>query len=1221
MAERDEATTGDRTVAVTKTELDEAPGPHIPALASGELVAGRYRIVRLLGRGGYGEVYEVCDTRHADRRVALKLHRLRRISRGALDALKSEFALLSTLTHPNLAQVHDFAYIENEYAFFTQTLIEGVPLARLRLDPTSELGADLLAQLCRALDYLHSRGIVHGDVKPGNILIDEDEDRLVLLDFGVSRALGASMGARVVGSPPYMAPELITGGAADGRTDLYALGVTLYQMVSGHVPFRGTSTQVMMAQVENEPPDLPPSVPLPVQALIARLIAKDPEQRPHQASEVIEALSRIAKVELTIDTQQTLASHVLSAPLVGREEELKVLLERALAHRPQDPPVMLVGPGGSGKSRLVREVRQRAQLRGKAWLQVQAPRSNESLMVALARALLGPRQISALEDEERIELARALPELRRPRERIAVPMDPDQARRRRIGILVSVLRQRFAAQPGVLAIEDLHWASERDRDILGTLIGRAREAGAPCFFLIATRPGLPESVQEHLGAELLPCVDLSPAASRSLVESIFGDASVIDDTDLGARIRREPSPALWLQESLRLAIEEGAVVRTEGRFEVPGALDALPIGDVLASRVKQLPRDAKTVALASAVLAQAAASSELCKVAGLKPHRASGALAELVHRGIVERLTAGHRRARYAMHDRYADVVLAALPERRVRAARRRAGRMLARRDKKDFRGLSRAADELAAAGDTERALKTYVRASDLAEQAGRPEQAASLVEREVALRSRDAEELGARAAHLFDLALACGRVDLCRSALEIIERVATERGDPGLEGKRGLRRARLALREGDAERAAAIGAEALEAANEAGEEELACELMVLSSRVEYARADIGRSMELAEEAAERARQLGRDDLEAEASLHAALVHVRFGNGEESTAAAERAVRAAKRVGDPRLHADALRMLGNAHFVSSRRKPALRAYRRAVKVARACGGGEAEAKALNNVAICAHSTGQVREALSAWRRAIVLKERVGATASALLTYGSMSGVLNLLGEIEEARAAQEVVFDADRADARPALALAWGNRGDTEMLAGEVDRALEAYARGARIYAEVGIMTLRTHALAGRIRALMIRAQGDDLEEAERLLEELTETQEDIDSREERRRHLTTSALVLDARGEHEEALRVAREAARIRTPDTVYEDVFGSAVEARWVVAILLDRLGREKARDEAMRKARELLKRRVRALDREEDHARLLEHPLHRAIEEGRIEQQPGCTWVEAR
>jgi serine/threonine protein kinase len=219
-----------------------APGSHTasaptpPQLQTGELVGGRYEVVTLVGVGGFGEVYEVIDGQAPDVPLALKLHHIGRIRRRALDALRAEFALLASLAHPNLARVYDFSMSSTGSGFFTQELIRGPTLAGA-LDLTTAKGVELLAQVLRALDFLHARGIVHGDVKPSNILIDAKRQRAVMLDFGVTRPLGESA-ADLRGSPTFMSPELIQGWTLDGRTDLYSLGVTLYRLLTGGVSVR-----------------------------------------------------------------------------------------------------------------------------------------------------------------------------------------------------------------------------------------------------------------------------------------------------------------------------------------------------------------------------------------------------------------------------------------------------------------------------------------------------------------------------------------------------------------------------------------------------------------------------------------------------------------------------------------------------------------------------------------------------------------------------------------------------------------------------------------------------------------------------------------------------------------------------------------------------------------------------------------------------------------------
>ena len=292
----------------------------LPAYEVGDILADRYRVVGLLGQGGFGEVYEVRDSTQGDRPLALKVARLETADSRALNALRSEFALLATLTHPNLAEVFDFGHLADDIAFFTQQLVSGKPLGTVALRPDSLDHFPLWAQLCHALDYLHARGILHGDIKPSNIIVDEDEGRLTLLDFGISRAFGGRSGREMVGTFAYMSPEAITGAPVDARGDLYSLGITLYRLVTGQPPFRGTSTQVLTSHLTQPLPPMPAdAVSEEVAKVIVRLTSKEPGARYASANEALAALARATGAELPPEPTESLSGYLLSGKLVGQE--------------------------------------------------------------------------------------------------------------------------------------------------------------------------------------------------------------------------------------------------------------------------------------------------------------------------------------------------------------------------------------------------------------------------------------------------------------------------------------------------------------------------------------------------------------------------------------------------------------------------------------------------------------------------------------------------------------------------------------------------------------------------------------------------------------------------------------------------------------------------------------------------------------------------------------
>ena len=264
---------------------------------------GHYRIISLLGRGGMADVYRAEDER-LGREVALKAvppefardpERVERFER--------EVRAAARLTHPNIVTVHEFGQGAGQH-FYTMALMPGGDLkARIRAHPEgmppSEARA-VAAAMARALDYAHQQGFVHRDVKPENILFGED-GAPQLTDFGIARSM--SSGARMtatgmsIGSPHYMSPEQARGKEVDGRSDLYSLGVVLYEMLTGRVPFDAADTfAVGLSHINDPVPELPPAQQ-DWQPVVDRLLAKSPDDRFGSAAELAKILASDAPAQ------------------------------------------------------------------------------------------------------------------------------------------------------------------------------------------------------------------------------------------------------------------------------------------------------------------------------------------------------------------------------------------------------------------------------------------------------------------------------------------------------------------------------------------------------------------------------------------------------------------------------------------------------------------------------------------------------------------------------------------------------------------------------------------------------------------------------------------------------------------------------------------------------------------------------------------------------------
>jgi serine/threonine protein kinase len=248
-----------------------------------ELLAGRYRLVEVVGRGATASVWRARDVLHrdVDRDVAVKQFREHAFA-------VAEARLAGRVRHPNVVAVHELVQQAGS-SWLVMDYHGGTTLASL-LRGGRRLPAPVVAalgrQLLGALRAVHAAGVVHGDVKPANLLVDAG--RLVLTDFGISEtvedaAAGPAHPARregdVVGSPAYLAPELVRGGAPQPAADLWSLGATLYAAVEGHVPFPHEDTGPTLAAVLHDPP-APTRHAGCLQPLLARLLDKDPARRP-----------------------------------------------------------------------------------------------------------------------------------------------------------------------------------------------------------------------------------------------------------------------------------------------------------------------------------------------------------------------------------------------------------------------------------------------------------------------------------------------------------------------------------------------------------------------------------------------------------------------------------------------------------------------------------------------------------------------------------------------------------------------------------------------------------------------------------------------------------------------------------------------------------------------------------------------------------------------------
>jgi serine/threonine-protein kinase len=322
------------------------PRSTAPDANVGRRLIDQYVLVEKIGEGGMGAVY-LADQPTMGRRAVVKLlHPALSRDTQVAARFNLEARAAAALNHPHIVTVYNYGALDDGVLFLAMEHLDGRDLERTieeseRLSPARAV--HIARQICDALAEAHARGVVHRDLKPSNVMLvtrGRDDEFVKVLDFGIAKVKGVALthSGMVFGTPEYMSPEQLRGRELDGRADLYALGVVLFEMLSGQLPFDGeTPEQIMTAQLEKLPPSLSEAapdaeVPRELEALVARLLAKDPEARPSSAEELSELLAAaLGDAPATaVGGKKSDPPGRSRTPVSGREARLRAALAGAI---------------------------------------------------------------------------------------------------------------------------------------------------------------------------------------------------------------------------------------------------------------------------------------------------------------------------------------------------------------------------------------------------------------------------------------------------------------------------------------------------------------------------------------------------------------------------------------------------------------------------------------------------------------------------------------------------------------------------------------------------------------------------------------------------------------------------------------------------------------------------------------------------------------------------
>jgi tetratricopeptide (TPR) repeat protein len=574
------------------------------------LIGARYQLINEIGHGGMGSVYRALDrvTGHV---MTLKRLRVGSGEPGTCDSredrvtLAQEFRLLASLRHPNIVSVLAYGFDGDHQPYFTMDLEEG---ARTITDAGARrplaLQVDLLVQTLRALAYLHRHGIIHRDLKPENILVVGDQVKV--LDFGLSVLMTEREHAQWAGTLRYMAPEAIRGEAPSERCDLYALGMIAYELVTGRYPFdEANAARLSMEIGDTSLPRPTDAVDRRLRPILERLLAKRPEHRYGDASEVIAAFAVALDLPLIDETVVTRESFLQSAPLVGRDDELAKLISMVRAALDGKGAACLVaGESGVGKSRLLDEIRIQAMVEGVLVVRGQTMRDGGG-PYHLWREIVSDLVLRVeVADAEARVLKAVVPEIGALLGRTVEDppgIDLDAAQMRLLVALEQLLRRQ--PEPVLVILEDLQWAGSESLKIFDwlaqvvdqfpvVLIGSFRDDEAP---------HLRETFQ---GVATITLGRLDGQSTAALVESMVGPAA--RRRELADLVERESEgiPFFIVEVVRALAETTGGLARI-GTIRLPKRVISGGMQKVVRRRLDRVPSHALAVLRTAAIIGRA----------------------------------------------------------------------------------------------------------------------------------------------------------------------------------------------------------------------------------------------------------------------------------------------------------------------------------------------------------------------------------------------------------------------------------------------------------------------------------------------------------------------------------------------------------------------------------------------------------------------------------------
>ncbi|HEX8617416.1 MAG TPA: tetratricopeptide repeat protein, partial [Thermoanaerobaculia bacterium] len=985
-------------------------------------------------------VFDVPDRR--DEAIKILCHEL--TDPQQLLRFKTEFSTLASLEHASVIKVFDYGVLQDRYPYFTMEFFAGKRISEFFDGKNWDALYDVILQIASGLHHIHHLGIVHLDLKPSNILVAEN-GKAKIMDFGLAIESRQVLDRKIRGTLQYMAPEVLKQDRVDSRADLYALGMTLYETVTGALPGYGRAQiDVIRMHLDEElrsPSSINPRIPEALERIIMRLLEKDPRDRFPSAAALLQAVAEAAGKKAPAGELLVGKGELFAAPLIGRKSEVNQLMALiAHAREGRGDGVILASAEGMGKSRIVRDVTLRAQLDGARVFCGRCPVNRKTIYAPFFEIFT--QMVCAVNPAA--DVSEEIRRILRPVVASAGPETsaPQHGQKFRLfNRIVQSMQDLYGflsvggetgGSPLILLIEDLQWADPSTAELFSFLVGEAKQnrllvigtltldsGGEAAIESAAPNLSFWEQRSREGNFPIVHVETLSEPLVREHVQSLLGEMNVPDELVRWMLWESAGSP-LNIRRIIDYLIKHDYLQWTpEGWIASMDRIPALRIpggfASILMEKVEGLPQATRCVLEIASVFGETMSLDLVTKISETPLEETYAHIRDLVRLALLDESDDGKTITFPQIHLR--DAVYNSMSERRRTEIHLHIGEALEPAVQDGSTQLiGQVAYHFARANDIERGTRYSIEAGDLATRTLAHEEATEFYR--VALELMDlggVEEL--RKSEVREkLADAYYRRDDYRGAMHVFQFLLksiqarhprhdndTDEVDANVDVARVMKKiGKVLSRRGDQDAAMTYYQSALAIYEKLEQTVDVAEMLNRIAWLYRQRDDFATARDTAERARVMLEKMEPTVVYGYVKNMLGLIEFAWGNWQRSREILEEALAIGEKLGSDQLRKVAMMNLGNTVWKLGEWNTALQYFRENLERSEAEGDLWDLVTAYNNVGVVEYGRGNFHAAAELFEKSVRIDEKIGAFEHEALARENLADALEMLGRWDEA---------------------------------------------------------------------------------------------------------------------------------------------------------------------------------------------------------------------------